>query len=93
MFTAPFLPDTVIQLSVDVHGRAPSDAAQVLLAVNGIGELTATPDTSGAFKASVSLDAGFDAYISKPFRSRELIEMVNSFVRKDGNGGDGEGRP
>ena len=39
-----------------------------------------------------ALDAGFDAYISKPFRSRELLEMVNSFVRKDGNGGDGGGR-
>jgi two-component system cell cycle response regulator DivK len=38
-----------------------------------------------------ALDAGFDAYISKPFRSKELIEMVNSFVRKDGVGG--EGRP
>jgi two-component system, cell cycle response regulator DivK len=38
-----------------------------------------------------ALDAGFDAYISKPFRSKELIEMVNSFVRKDGDGG--EGRP
>ena len=38
-----------------------------------------------------ALDAGFDAYISKPFRSKELIEMVNSFVRKDGTGG--EGRP
>jgi two-component system cell cycle response regulator DivK len=36
------------------------------------------------------LDAGFDAYISKPFRSRELIETVNSFVRKDGHGGDGD---
>ena len=35
-----------------------------------------------------ALDAGFDAYISKPFRSKELIEMVNSFVRKDGVGGE-----
>jgi two-component system, cell cycle response regulator DivK len=39
-----------------------------------------------------ALDAGFDAYISKPFRSKELIEMVNGFVRKDGNHGDGERR-
>jgi two-component system cell cycle response regulator DivK len=40
------------------------------------------------------LDAGFDAYISKPFRSKELVEMVNSFVRKDGDhGGDGGRRP
>jgi two-component system cell cycle response regulator DivK len=31
-----------------------------------------------------ALEAGFDAYISKPFRAKELIEMVNSFVRKDG---------
>src|SRR5437763_621547 len=36
-----------------------------------------------------ALDAGFDAYISKPFRSRELIEMVNSFVRRDGKDGNG----
>jgi two-component system, cell cycle response regulator DivK len=35
-----------------------------------------------------ALDAGFDAYISKPFRSRELIETVSSFVGKDGDGGD-----
>jgi two-component system, cell cycle response regulator DivK len=32
-----------------------------------------------------ALEAGFDAYISKPFRAKELIELVNSFVRKDGN--------
>jgi two-component system, cell cycle response regulator DivK len=35
-----------------------------------------------------ALEAGFDAYISKPFRAKELIELVNSFVRKDGNGQD-----
>lgn len=29
-----------------------------------------------------ALDAGFDAYISKPFRVKELIELVNRFVRK-----------
>lgn len=40
-----------------------------------------------------ALDAGFDAYISKPFRSKELIEMVSSFISKDGNHGDGGGRP
>lgn len=30
-----------------------------------------------------ALDAGFDAYISKPFRAKELIELVRKFVRKD----------
>ncbi|PYS81076.1 MAG: response regulator [Acidobacteria bacterium] len=39
-----------------------------------------------------ALDAGFDAYISKPFRSKELIEMVNGFVRKDGHADGGECR-
>ncbi|HEX3559139.1 MAG TPA: response regulator [Pyrinomonadaceae bacterium] len=39
------------------------------------------------------LDAGFDAYISKPFRSRELIETVKGFVRKDGSHGGGQGQP
>lgn len=34
-----------------------------------------------------ALEAGFDAYISKPFRSKELIELVGSFVSKDGNSG------
>jgi CheY-like chemotaxis protein len=35
-----------------------------------------------------ALDAGFDAYISKPFRARELLDLVNGIVRKDD--GDGE---
>ena len=35
-----------------------------------------------------ALEAGFDAYISKPFRSRDLIELVNSFARRDGQGGE-----
>ena len=39
------------------------------------------------------LDAGFDAYISKPFRSRELIETVKGFVCKDGGHGGGESQP
>jgi hypothetical protein len=39
-----------------------------------------------------ALEAGFDAYISKPFRAKELIELVNSFARRDGgSGGDGDG--
>jgi CheY-like chemotaxis protein len=41
-----------------------------------------------------ALDAGFDAYISKPFRAKELIELVNRFVRRDDDakgGGDGDG--
>ena len=37
-----------------------------------------------------ALEAGFDAYISKPFRGREVIEMVKSFVRKDGSDANGE---
>jgi CheY-like chemotaxis protein len=37
-----------------------------------------------------ALDAGFDAYISKPFRAKELIELVNRFVRRDGDAHDGD---
>ncbi|MBC7931260.1 MAG: response regulator [Rubrivivax sp.] len=37
-----------------------------------------------------ALDAGFDAYISKPFRAKELIELVNGFVRKDDGARDGD---
>ena len=33
-----------------------------------------------------ALEAGFDAYISKPFRARDLIELVNSFARREGGG-------
>jgi CheY-like chemotaxis protein len=32
-----------------------------------------------------ALEAGFDAYISKPFRSKEMIELVNSLARRDGD--------
>jgi CheY-like chemotaxis protein len=39
-----------------------------------------------------ALEAGFDAYISKPFRAKELIELVNSFARRDGKG-DSDGGP
>ena len=35
-----------------------------------------------------ALDAGFDAYISKPFRAREVVELVNSLVRRDGDEAD-----
>ncbi|MET0624081.1 MAG: response regulator [Pyrinomonadaceae bacterium] len=38
-----------------------------------------------------ALEAGFDAYISKPFRAKELIELVNSFARGDGRAGGGGG--
>jgi CheY-like chemotaxis protein len=31
-----------------------------------------------------ALEAGFDAYISKPFRAKDLLELVNGIVRKDG---------
>lgn len=30
-----------------------------------------------------ALDAGFDAYISKPFRAKEMIDLVKKLVRKD----------
>jgi CheY-like chemotaxis protein len=40
-----------------------------------------------------ALEAGFDAYISKPFRAKELIEMVSRFVSKDGDGHDGGSHP
>jgi two-component system cell cycle response regulator DivK len=43
-----------------------------------------------------ALEAGFDAYISKPFRAKELIELVNSFARRGDNSdgdGDGDGPP
>lgn len=44
-----------------------------------------------------ALEAGFDAYISKPFRAKELIELVNSFARRggssDGDGPTGAGQP
>lgn len=31
-----------------------------------------------------ALEAGFDAYISKPFRARDLIDLVNSLARGEG---------
>lgn len=39
-----------------------------------------------------ALEAGFDAYISKPFRAKELLELVNGIVRKDSarDGGEDE---
>ena|SRR5687768_10549783 len=40
-----------------------------------------------------ALEAGFDAYISKPFRAKELIELVNSFARPDGDGSNDGGPP
>jgi two-component system cell cycle response regulator DivK len=40
-----------------------------------------------------ALEAGFDAYISKPFRAREVIELVNSFARRDGKHGPDGGGP
>jgi CheY-like chemotaxis protein len=40
-----------------------------------------------------ALEAGFDAYISKPFRAKEVIELVNSFARRDGKHGPDGGGP
>lgn len=36
-----------------------------------------------------ALEAGFDAYISKPFRSKELIELVGSLAHRDGDASEG----
>jgi len=30
-----------------------------------------------------ALDAGFDAYLSKPFRAKDLIELVRSLLQRD----------
>ena len=35
-----------------------------------------------------ALDAGFDAYISKPFRARDLLDLVQRMLSKDGGGSD-----
>src|SRR2546421_12503992 len=32
-----------------------------------------------------ALEAGFDAYISKPFRARDVVELVNNLVRREGD--------
>ena len=34
-----------------------------------------------------ALDAGFDAYISKPFRARDLLDLVERILGKGGDGG------
>jgi CheY-like chemotaxis protein len=37
-----------------------------------------------------ALEAGFDGYISKPFRSKELLELVSSLAaRRDGDSHEG----
>ena len=36
-----------------------------------------------------ALEAGFDGYISKPFRSKELIELVGSLAPRDGDASEG----
>jgi CheY-like chemotaxis protein len=43
-----------------------------------------------------ALEAGFDAYISKPFRARELVELVRRLVRDGADpaeSADGAARP
>ncbi|MCA1632764.1 MAG: response regulator [Acidobacteria bacterium] len=32
-----------------------------------------------------ALEAGFDAYLSKPFRAKELIELVRGLLQRDGH--------
>ena len=40
------------------------------------------------------LEAGFDAYISKPYSAKALIELVHELVRRDGQpDGRGDGQP
>ncbi|HZT58665.1 MAG TPA: response regulator [Pyrinomonadaceae bacterium] len=36
-----------------------------------------------------ALEAGFDGYISKPFRSKELIELVSRLAHRDGDSHEG----
>jgi CheY-like chemotaxis protein len=38
-----------------------------------------------------ALEAGFDGYISKPFRAKELIELVNGLARRDARDGRTDG--
>jgi len=39
-----------------------------------------------------ALASGFDAYISKPFRSRDLTEVIDRLAKLDGHTADGAGR-
>ena len=39
-----------------------------------------------------ALEAGFDAYISKPFRSRDLTEVIEQLLGPDGHSRDGHSR-
>ena len=36
-----------------------------------------------------ALEAGFDAYVSKPFRSKDLLEVVENLLGHDGDSHDG----
>lgn len=38
-----------------------------------------------------ALAAGFDAYLSKPYRARDLLDLVRRLLTS--SGGDGDGRP
>ena len=36
-----------------------------------------------------ALEAGFDAYVSKPYRSRDVLDVIESLLGRDGRTGDG----
>jgi CheY-like chemotaxis protein len=36
-----------------------------------------------------ALEAGFDAYVSKPFRSKDLVEVIEQLLARAGRGADG----
>jgi CheY-like chemotaxis protein len=37
-----------------------------------------------------ALEAGFDAHVSKPFRQKDLLEVIESIVGRDGHSPDGD---
>jgi CheY-like chemotaxis protein len=37
-----------------------------------------------------ALEAGFDAYVSKPFRSRDILQVIDSLLGRDAHSRDGD---